>query len=324
MNETYWFFMAASDYPTWRRVRDGHLDPARLLARERVVDGIRAFFKARGFVEVETPLLVAHPGMEPHLEVFKTELVTAGGRRADAYLTTSPEYAMKKLLGAGLPRIFQICKAFRNREETSAGHNPEFTVLEWYRTGVDYRAIMDDCEELLSALGLPGPVERITVEEAFRRYAGVELAAIEATDDTSWEQAFHLILLNQVEPHLARTILYDYPIQLAALARPKPTDPRFAERFELYVGGLELGNAFSELTDPVEQRRRLLAEREERIANGRTVYDLDEDFIRALEVGLPPSAGIAVGVDRLVMLLTGAPAIRDVLWFPADEVFFDG
>ena len=289
-----------------------------------MVDGIRRFFKSRGFVEVETPLLVAHPGMEPHLEVFKTELVTASGRRADGYLTTSPEYAMKKLLAAGLPRIFQMCKAFRNREEVSAGHNPEFTMLEWYRANADYTALMDDCEDLLNDLGSPGPVERLSVEEAFEKYAGLRLDQVEATEDTTWEQAFHLVLLSDVEPHLTRHILYDYPIELAALARPKPSDPRFAERFELYVGGLELGNAFSELTDPVEQRRRLAAEREERMANGRTVYDLDEDFIRALEIGIPPSAGIAVGVDRLVMLLTGAPAIRDVLWFPADEVFFDG
>jgi lysyl-tRNA synthetase class 2 len=318
--------MAGTEYPTWRRVRDGRQSIERLLARERVIDGIRAFFKERGFHEVETPLLVAHPGMEPHLEVFRTELVTARGARADGYLTTSPEYAMKKLLAAGLERIFQVCKAFRNREEVSAGHNPEFTVLEWYRANADYTAIMDDCEGLLEELGSPGPIERISVEEAFRRYAGMELAELDAMvdQDTTWEQAFHLVLLNHVEPHLRRAILYDYPIQLAALARAKPDDPRYAERFELYVGGLELGNAFSELVDPVEQRRRLELEREERIALGRTVYDLDEDFIRALEVGIPPSAGIAVGVDRLIMLLTNAPAIRDVLWFPADEVFFDG
>jgi lysyl-tRNA synthetase class 2 len=324
--------MAEPGYPTWRRVRDGQQDVARLLAREQVIDGIRAFFKARGFHEVETPLLVAHPGMEPHLEVFKTELVTARGTRADAYLTTSPEYAMKKLLAAGLERIFQLCKAFRNREEVSAGHNPEFTILEWYRANADYTALMDDCEALLEELSegrIKGPFERISVEEAFRRHAGVELADLDAMvgADTTWEQAFHLVLLNDVEPNLGRerpTILYDYPVRLAALARAKPSDPRYAERFELYAGGLELGNAFSELVDPVEQRRRLEAEREERIESGRTVYDLDEDFLRALEVGIPPSAGIAVGVDRLIRLLTNAPAIRDVLWFPADEVFSDG
>src|SRR5579884_1582850 len=273
--------MASEEYPTWRRVRDGRQSPDQLLARERVVDGIRRFFKARGFVEVETPLLVSHPGMEPHLEVFETELRTASGRRSRAFLTTSPEYAMKKLLAAGLPRIFQVCKAFRNGEEVSRGHNPEFTMLEWYRANADYTALMDDCEALLGELGSPGPIERLSVEEAFRRYAGLSLDDLAPDAETTWEQAFHLVLLDKVEPHLRRTILYDYPIQLAALARAKPSDPRFAERFELYVGGLELANAFSELVDPVEQRRRLEAERKERMALGRTVYDLDEDFIRA-------------------------------------------
>lgn len=339
--------MAREAYPTWQRVRDGRQDVARLLARERVIDGIRAFFKARGFHEVETPLLVAHPGMEPHLEVFQAALVTAGGARADAYLTTSPEYAMKKLLVAGLDRIFQVCKAFRNREDVSRAHNPEFTILEWYRANADYTAVMDDCEALFDALAgdradLRPPFERLSVRDAFARDAGVDLDAAltlesmapiargkgyAVDEDTSWEQLFHQILLNEVEPNLGRdrpTVLYDYPISLAALARARPDDPRYAERFELYAGGLELGNAFSELTDPSEQRRRLTAERAERITAGRTVYDLDEDFIRALELGMPPSAGIAVGVDRLVMLLTGATAIRDVLWFPAGEVFFDG
>src|SRR5262245_47166279 len=255
VNDTYLLVnMADTGYPTWRRVKDGRQSVERLLARERIVDGIRRFFKSRGFVEVETPLLVRSPGMEPHLEVFETELITAGGRRSRAFLTTSPEYGMKKLLAAGLPRIFQVCKAFRNREEISRGHNPEFTILEWYRAGADYTALMDDCEELLDELGSPGRIERLSVEEAFRRYAGMSLDDLAADAETTWEQAFHLVLLNQIEPHLRRTILYDYPIQLAALARPKPTDPRYAERFELYVGGLELANAFSELTDPAEQR----------------------------------------------------------------------
>lgn len=323
-----------------------------------MLDGIRAFFKARGFREVETPLLVRHPGMEPHLEVFQTELLTARGRRAEGFLITSPEYAMKKLLAAGLERIFQVGKAFRNREEISGRHNPEFTLLEWYRAHADYRTIMDDCEALLvdlaGALGagqrggrityqgaeidLAAP-ERLSVRDAFARHAGIdldanlELASMAATarakgyavePATTWEQLFHQVLLNEVEPHLGRrrpTILYDYPVSMAALARPKPDDPRYAERFELYVAGIELGNAFSELTDPVEQRRRLAAERAEREAAGKTRYDLDEDFVDALAAGIPASAGIAVGVDRLVMLLADRASIRDVLWFPAGELF---
>jgi lysyl-tRNA synthetase class 2 len=335
--------------PTWRRVRDGRQPVEPLLLRERVLDTIRAFFKGRGFREVETPLLVAHPGMEPHLEVFESGLVTARGRRARAFLTTSPEYAMKKLLAAGLERIFQITRAFRNREEVSAGHNPEFTILEWYRAGADYRAIMADCEELLLAL-LDGsdltyqgeaidcrpPWPRLSVREAFLEHAGLDLErtgalapaarargyAVDAT--TTDEQLYHQLFLNEVEPRLGRprpTLLYDYPIEMAALARTKPSDPRYAERFELYVAGVELGNAFSELTDPREQRRRLEVEREERRRAGRVLYDIDDDFIAALEAGVPPSAGIAVGVDRLVMLLADRPSIRDVLWFPAEELF---
>jgi lysyl-tRNA synthetase class 2 len=338
--------------PTWRRARQGRQAIEPLLARERVVDGVRAFFKARGFNEVETPLLVRHPGMEPHLEVFETGLVTARGRRARAFLTTSPEYAMKKLLAAGLERVFQLCKAFRNREEVSARHNPEFTILEWYRANADYRAIMDDCEELLLALAgrdelvyqgerieLARPWQRLSVGEAFARHAGLDLEACLTLDGmaaaarrrgygvepgTSWEQLYHQIFLDEVEPRLGRprpTILYDYPVSMAALARAKAEDPRYAERFELYVAGVELGNAFSELTDPVEQRRRLELERDERRAAGRTLYDLDEDFLDALAAGIPPSAGIAVGVDRLVMLLADRPSIRDVLWFPADQLF---
>jgi lysyl-tRNA synthetase class 2 len=337
--------------PTWRRAREGRQPIGPLLERERIVDGIRAFFKAHGFNEVETPLLVRHPGMEPHLEVFETGLLTARGRRERAFLTTSPEYAMKKLLAAGLTRIFQLCKAFRNREEVSSRHNPEFTILEWYRANADYRAIMDDCEELLIALRggeellyqgepieLARPWERLSVREAFRRQAGIELDACLERDGmarvarargypveagTSWEQLYHQIFLNEVEPRLGRprpTILYDYPVSMAALARAKPDEPRYAERFELYVAGVELGNAFGELTDPVEQRRRLELEQEERRAAGRTLYDLDEDLLDAL-ADVPPSAGIAVGVDRLVMLLTDQPSIRDVLWFPADQLF---
>jgi lysyl-tRNA synthetase class 2 len=337
--------------PTWRRVREGRQPIEPLLMREQVVDGIRSFFKGRDFREVETPSLVRHPGMEPHLEVFQTELVTARGRRDDGFLVTSPEYAMKKLLAAGLERIFQVCKSFRNGEEISARHNPEFTMLEWYRAHTDYTSIMDDCEALLVHLAGRdrivyqgreidlGRPERLSVREAFARYAGIDLdgclelapMAVAARakgyavePDTTWEQLFHQVLLNEVEPRLGEgrpTILYDYPVSMAALSRAKAADPRYAERFELYVAGIELGNAFSELTDAVEQRRRLEAEREERWAAGRTRYDLDEDFVDALAAGIPPSAGIAVGVDRLVMLLADRPSIRDVLWFPAGEIF---
>ncbi|HLH72027.1 MAG TPA: EF-P lysine aminoacylase EpmA [Chloroflexota bacterium] len=341
---------------TWEKIRRGIMAAGPRLLREPVVDTIRTFFKARGFREVETPLLVRSPGMEPYLEVFQTEWRTVRGEHYRGYLTTSPEYAMKKLLAAGIGPIFQICKSFRNGEEVSALHNPEFTILEWYRTNADYRALMADCEELFREIAravysesqaerltyqgkvvdLTTPWERLSVHAAFERYAGVDLTRVDdlvetarrkgyvMTAETTWEQAYHQIFLNEIEPRLGQTtptILYDYPIDLAALARPSPTNPSVAERFELYVAGMELANAFSELTDPVEQARRLRSEQAERRRLGKTSYDVDEDFIHALSIGIPEAAGIALGVDRLVMLFANVPSIRDVLWFPADELF---
>lgn len=351
--------------PTWQRLRENPALLETYLMRGRVMRAIRAFFDGEGFYEVETPLLVAQPGMEPYLEVFETALTDARGQSWRAFLMTSPEYAMKKLLVAGLPMLYQICKSFRNGEEVSRGHNPEFTILEWYRARADYRAIMDDCEQLFRfiwhalhpdappdasatiirdgrAISLSAPWERITVRDAFARDAGVNLdtlpddAAMRATltakgyyaaSETTWEQGYHQIFLNEIEPHLGTrvpTILYDYPASMAALARRKPDDPRYAERFELYIDGIELGNAFSELTDADEQEARLRAERAERHALGKVMYDLDEDFIAALRAGMPPSGGIAVGVDRLVMLFAGASSIQDTLWFPAADLFPTG
>ena len=350
------------DRPTWLRLRENPHLWRTYLARARVIKAIRAFFDARGFEEVETPLLVAAPGMEPYLEVFETRLTTARGATHRAFLTTSPEYAMKKLLVAGLPRLYQICKSFRNGEEISRGHNPEFTILEWYRAHADYRAIMADCEQLVlhcwhsiypdapddaapavvterGTVTLAPPWERLSVRAAFRRYAGVDLDAAaddaamraalrakgyHATEATTWEQGYHQVFLNEIEPRLGLgrpTLLYDYPAALAALARRKPEAPHDAERFECYIGGVELGNAFSELTDAAEQLARLRQEQAERAALGKTPYDIDWDFIAALRAGMPPSAGIAVGVDRLVMLLAGAGSIQETLWFPAEELF---
>lgn len=346
-----------ADSPTWEKIRTMRTSAAPRLVRERVIDAIRAFFKERGYHEVETPLLVRCPGMEPYLDVFQTAWQTARGRRFVGYLTTSPEYAMKKLLAAGIGPIFQICKSLRNGEEVSALHNPEFTILEWYHPHADYLDLMGESEELFRYIGLAvdptskgaslryqgqridigSPWDRLTVREAFQRYAGVDLhddpdrlvEAAEAkgyrvTAETTWEQAYHQIFLNEIEPHLGRrtpTILYDYPISMAALAQPSSRDPSVAERFELYVAGIELANAFGELTDAAEQRRRLEAERDERRRLGKTLYDVDDDFIRALATGIPPSAGIAMGVDRLAMLFADVTSIREVLWFPADELF---
>jgi lysyl-tRNA synthetase class 2 len=328
---------------------------ANLGVRTRVLAAIRGFFATRDFVEVETPALQVSPGLEPHLHACAVTLREPGGAPRRRYLHTSPEFAMKKLLAAGEPRIFQLARVWRDAER-SATHHPEFTMLEWYRAGADYRALMADCEALLlacaDAAGCAafrwgerasdprGAWQHLTVAEAFARYAGIDLmataadpqapdaarlaqaaagAGIAAHAGDDWESLFFRIFLERIEPALgtpAPTLLSDYPIGMAALARPSPRDPRVAERFELYVAGLELANAFSELTDPVEQRRRFEADldKKQRLYGER--YPIDEEFLAALGAGFPNSAGIALGVDRLVMLACGAPHIEDVLWAP--------
>lgn len=327
--------------------------------RATVLDAIRGFFKSRGFLEVETPLLVENPGTEPFLEVFKTELKSPDHQSKTGYLTTSPELNMKKLLAAGVGNIFQICKSFRNQEGLSDLHNPEFTILEWYRVDADYFDIMRDSEELLLAIfeqvfpdrkdfilnyqgqefDLSTPWERISVADAFKKYVDIDSETMlsesellrvatrkgyQVGDQTTWEEAFHQLLLNEVEPNLGRkkpTFLYDYPASQAALSKKKADDPRFAERFELFLDGLELGNAFSELTDPQEQEARMLDDLSERRRLGRENYQLDEQFIAALKQGLPPTGGIAVGVDRLAMLFTDVASIKETLFFPIEDVF---
>ncbi len=341
--------------PWWRPDRLA-LRHARLAARGRILAAVRGFFADAGYVEVETPALQVSPGLEPHLQAFATRLHDPqDGAAKRRYLHTSPEFAMKKLVAGGLPRIWQLAHVFRNNER-SATHHPEFAMLEWYRAGASYRDVMDECEGLLrraqDAAGADGlrwqgrvadagaPSQRLTVAEAFARYAGIDLLATmpdpgnpdaallaaaateigvapHAGDD--WETLFFRIFLDRIEPNLgsgAPTILYDYPITMAALARPRPDEPRFAERFELYVCGLELANAFGELTDPTEQRRRFLADQARKQALYGETYPIDDDFLAALEFGLPDCAGIALGFDRLVMLATGAQHIEEVLWAP--------
>jgi lysyl-tRNA synthetase class 2 len=326
-----------------------------LAVRTRVLQAIRAFFAARDFVEVETPALQVSPGLEPHLQAFATELVEPGEGARPRYLHTSPEFAMKKLLVAGVPRLFQLARCYRNGER-GATHHPEFTMLEWYRAGAGYEDLMADCEALLSdcvaAAGAEayrwqgrsadprGRWERLGVAEAFARHCGIDLLAttpdplapsldrlaaaaaplgIAPHPGDGWEDLFFRLFLERVEPRLglgAPTILYDYPASMAALARRKSGDPRLAERFELYVAGLELANAFGELTDAAEQRARFAAGQAKKRARYGTAYPVDEDFLAALAFGMPESAGIALGVDRLVMLASGAQRIEDVLWAP--------
>jgi lysyl-tRNA synthetase class 2 len=334
-----------------------HADRRPLLAaRGRITAAARRFFETRGFVEVEAAILQLSPGNEAHLHAFATELNAPDGTGSRLYLHTSPEFACKKLLAAGERKIFDFARVFRNRER-GALHHPEFTLLEWYRTQEPYEALMADCAALLAeaaqATGarrltfrdrIATPVaepERMTVAAAFGRFAGIDLLATVsaeetdraalaaaagaagirvATDDT-WADIFSRVLVERVEPNLGigrPTILYEYPVAEAALARPAAADPRVAERFELYACGVELANAFGELTDPAEQRRRFEAEMAEKARLHGERYPLDEDFLAALN-SMPAASGIALGFDRLVMLLTGAPRIEQVMWTPVVE-----
>ena len=324
-----------------------------LLGRMRIAAALRQFFAARDFVEVETAVLQVSPGNEAHLSAFATELVAPDGSRARRYLRTSPEFACKKLLAAGEQRIFEFARSFRNRER-GALHHPELTLIEWYRAQEPYSVLMDDCAALLAATAEAAQVrrlsfrdriatpfaepERMTVAEAFERFASIDLLAtlsprgpdrdglaaaaraakVRIAADDGWADIFSKILVDRIEPNLGLgrvTILYEYPAALAALARVSANDPRVCERFELYVCGVELANAFGELIDADEQRRRFEAEMalKERIHGER--YPLDEDFLAAL-ARMPEACGIALGFDRLVMLLTGAARIEQVLWTP--------
>ncbi len=347
---------APSVIPWWRPDRYAARRP-NLLKRQAILAAIRAFFQARGFAEVETPALQVSPGLEPHLMAFETRLEQGDGAASRLFLHTSPEFTCKKLLAAGEERLFTLARVWRNRER-SATHHPEFTMLEWYRAGADYESLMEDCEGLLAAVAEAagaaaltwkgqrvdpfGRFERVSVAEAFRRHAGIDLLAtapdpwkpdtaalaeqarrakVRVAPDDDWADIVTKVLLERIEPNLGRdhpTFLVDYPVSLAALSRPKPGDPRVAERFELYVNGLELANAFSELTDVAEQRRRFEADMalKERLYGQR--YPLDEDFLAAL-AEMPPAAGIALGVDRLVMCAVGAQRIEEVLWAPVAE-----
>ncbi len=319
---------------------------AALQARARALTTLRAHFAARDFLEVETPLLVPSPGLEIHLDAIE-----AGG----GFLITSPEYQMKRLLAGGFERIYQVCKCFRGNER-GPRHAGEFTMVEWYRAFAALDAIIEDTETLVHAvvravsggdaarvggrtIDVTPPWPRVTVRDAMRDHAGVSIAGdesaadlaravrgagIDVAPDAAWDDAFFAAFLARVEPAIAAmdrpVILEDWPTPLAALARRRPEDPRVAFRFEAYVGGLELANAFGELTDPVEQRARFEAELAVRASRGRATPPIDEKLLAALAEGLPPSAGIALGFDRLVMLATGVADIAQVLTFTAAEL----
>ncbi len=311
--------MRLSAMTDWRPDKLGKRLP-NLQARARLQAALRQWFAGEGFVEVETPILQVSPGAEVHLAGFVTDWELPDGEERVRWLHSSPEFAMKKLLAGGVPKLFQFARVFRNAEG-SALHHPEFTMLEWYRLRWDGHVCDPRAEP-----------ERLTVAEAFQRYAGVDLIAtvgsaerlaqasgVARHADDTWDDVFFRIMFDRIEHRLGMgrpTILCEYPIAMAALARAKPGDARVAERFELYVCGVELANAFGELTDPDIQRARLQADMDakERLYGVR--WPVDPDFLAALDHGLPDCAGVALGFDRLVMLATGAAHIEDVLWLP--------
>lgn len=295
----------------------------RLAARAAIIQATRTFFTEEGYLEIDTPLLL--PTVAPEANI---DPVAAGS----SFLQTSPELCMKRLLAAGLPKLFQIAHCWRERERGSL-HLPEFTMLEWYRAGADYHWLMAETAALVRYLlhnttsdtfirygdreiDIAGEWERLTVKEAFSRYGGISMEEALQLDE------FDRVMVERIEPELGRqrpVFLYDYPACRGALARLKDNDPTVAERFELYIAGIELANGFSELIDPVEQRSRFLAENSARVANGAPPLPLPERFLDTM-AALPPAAGIALGVDRLVMLLTGASVIDEVVAFTPEEL----
>lgn len=342
----------------WQRLLTNTTLQKNLKRRETIIAAMRAFFVSRGYREIDVPLLAPALPAESYLEVFETTLLNRHRQQRPAYLTTSPEMYLKKLLVGGIGNCFAITKSFRNTEDLSKTHLPEFSLLEWYKVGVDYIDLMGETEDLLlsvysklhgnkkpvlqyqgQTIDLAKPWERLSVVEAFERYAKLDLTQILerepmvevahkrgylVEETTTWEEIFHQIYLNEVEPKLGKdrpTILYDFPSSMAALAKKKDDDPRFAERFEVFIGGLELGDCYSELTDWQEQDVRFKKEVEERRRLGKTDHPYDKDFIEALKVGMPQCAGLALGIDRVVMLFCDASKIDDVVYFPASQLW---
>ena len=349
--------LAAPASPLWMpHVHEGRRP--RLLARNRVRDALRRWLAEDGFCEVDPAVLQVSPGNEAHIAGFATQFVTGDGPAQPLYLHSSPEFACKKLLAAGEERIYSLGHVFRNRERGPL-HHPEFTMLEWYRAGRPYSALMADCAAMLAVAARAAGVEqllfrgleadpfaepeRLSVVDAFARHAGVDLAAllpeaggadqrgafaaaagkagVRVTPDDTWSDIFSKVLSQCIEPHLGMgraTLLMDYPVCEAALARAKPEDARFAERFELYACGVELANGFGELINAKEQRHRFELEMAEKLRIYGETYPLDEDFLDCL-AHMPEASGCALGFDRLVMLVTGAARIDDVLWAPVAE-----
>jgi lysyl-tRNA synthetase class 2 len=337
--------------PWWSAARHADRKPF-LQARAAIAEATRGFFDEQGFVEVETGILQVSPGNETHLHAPRTELTDRDGARTPRYLRTSPEFAAKKLLAAGEPKIFEFARVFRDRERGDL-HLPEFTMLEWYRADAGYDAVMADSIVVIAhaaqATGIGrfsfrgriadpfAEPELLTVAAAFDRFAGIDLLAtiangegdrarlaeaagakVRLADDDNWSDIFSKVLVEHIEPNLGQerlTVLFEYPAPEAALARAKPSDPRVAERFEVYACGVELANGFGELTDAAEQRRRFTQAMDEKARRYGERYPLDEDFLAAV-AKMPDASGVALGFDRLVMLASGALRVDQVVWTP--------
>lgn len=342
--------------PWWMPSRHHDRRPG-LLVRNAVKSALRGHFDGEGFVEVEAAALQVSPGNETHLHAFATTTLSPEGQSWPLYLHTSPEFALKKMLAAGERKIFDFARVFRNRE-SGARHAREFVMLEWYRAEEDTTALMTDCATIVRLAAETAGVntlrhgkrvadpflapERLGVADAFNRHAGIDLlatldpsgvgqrdplakaavgAGVRVADDDTWSDIFSRLMAERIEPHIGNgrvTILCDYPLPEAALARRKPGRPQVAERFEMFACGVELANAFGELRDADEQRRRFEADMDEKARLYGERYPIDEDFLAALPF-MPEASGCALGFDRLVMLLLGAPRIEDVQWTPAAE-----
>jgi elongation factor P--(R)-beta-lysine ligase len=345
--------MAGTDQPSpwWSASRHADRKPF-LMARAAITRALRAWFDEQGFAEVETGILQVSPGNETHLHAPRTELIRSDGSHATRYLRTSPEFAAKKLLAAGENKIFEFARVFRDRERGDL-HLPEFTMLEWYRANASYDAIMADTIVVIAhsaqATGIGkfsfrgktadpfAEPELLTVAAAFEQFAGIDLLAtiadgegdrgalaaaagarVRIADDDTWSDIFSKVLVEHIEPHLGQgrlTVLFEYPVPEAALARAKISDPRVAERFEVYACGVELANGFGELTDAAEQRRRFAAAMDEKARRYGERYPLDEEFLDAV-AAMPEASGVALGFDRLVMLAGGALRVDQVVWTP--------
>ncbi len=334
----------------WLRLRSGEMDWNVFRFRAGMLRAARLFFEREGFLEVEPPLLTACPTLDSNIRSIKAQVEDGSGKSGPFFLHTSPEHSMKKLLAAGAERIFYIGKVFSDGEITGL-HNPEFTMAEWYRAGADFNGIMRDTENLVRfiaketaapdplrfggrSIELSAPWKRITMRELFTAKAGIDLdasadiepfraaarkAGVPTEKDDDWETVFFRVFLEKIEPGLgfpSPVFVTGYPARMGLMARRKQDEPDWVERAELYMGGLELANGYTELTDAGEQRGRFMEELGRKRAQGCPDYRMDEELLQALELGLPPCAGMALGLDRLIMLFLDKKQIRDVLLFP--------